>query len=122
MYKLKTCKTCGNEFKQYKTTQKCPCQGMKLYEFKKTPIKKVSDKRKVKDLQYYALRKVFMEKPENQICPITGQQTVEVHHKYSSKDRDKYYLEVSTWLAVSRLGHIWIHENSKEAREKGYLY
>lgn len=46
MYKLKKCKVCGKEYKQYKTTQKCPCAGMKLYEFKRTPIKKVSDKRK----------------------------------------------------------------------------
>lgn len=45
MYKLKKCKTCGNEFKQYNSLQRCPCVGMKLYEFKKTPIKKESAKR-----------------------------------------------------------------------------
>lgn len=122
MYKLKKCKQCGKEFKQYNSLMKCPCIGMVLKTPKRSPIKKVSDKRKVKDLQYYALRKVFLEKPENQTCPITGQQTVEVHHKFSGKDRDKYYLDVTTWLAVSRDGHNWIHENPKEAREKGYLY
>lgn len=118
----KNCKICGDDFWQYRTTDKCKCKRKPVVYKPRTPIKKVSDKRAVKDLQYYALRKVFMEKPENQTCPITGQQTVEVHHKFSGKDRDKYYLDVTTWLAVSRDGHNWIHENPKEAREKGYLY
>ena len=85
----------------------------------KKPIKKVSDKRKIQNLQYSADRIVFLNKPENRKCPITGQPTPDVHHKFSGKDRSKYFLDQSTWLAVSREGHIWIHEHSKEARELG---
>lgn len=86
-----------------------------------TRIKKVSDKRKIEDAEYKKLRLEFLSKPENQICPITKWQTTEVHHKFSGKDRAKYYLDTETWLAVSREGHLWIHDNPKEARELGYL-
>jgi hypothetical protein len=86
-----------------------------------TPIKKVSDKRKIQDLQYKVLRIEFLGKPENKICPITKWPATEIHHTYSGKDRAKYYLDTTTWIAVSREGHMWIHEFSKEARELGYL-
>ena len=89
---------------------KAPCQ-----------IKKVSEKRKLQDIEYKKLRLEFLSKPENQICPISKQQTVEVHHTYSGKDRSKYYLDTTTWLAVSRDGHNWIHNHPKDARELGYL-
>lgn len=89
---------------------KVPCQ-----------IKKVSEKRKLQDIEYKKLRLEFLSKPENQICPISKQQTVEVHHTYSGKDRAKYYLDTTTWLAVSRDGHNWIHDHPKDARELGYL-
>lgn len=85
------------------------------------PIPKVSKKRQIENLQYSVLRTEFLGKKENQICPITKQQTIEVHHTYCGKDRAKYYLDVSTWLAVSRDGHNWIHAFPKEARELGYL-
>lgn len=80
-----------------------------------------SKKRIAQDEAYSLLRKQFLSQEENKICPITGKPTTEIHHTYSGKDRAKYYLDVSTWLAVSREGHIWIHSNSKEARELGYL-
>lgn len=122
-------KECENTFIQYNSTQKycspscCnknrkPKIGLK----KMYVIPKMSKKRKVEQLQYSVLRTEFLGKPENQICPITGQQATEVHHKYSGKDRAKYYLDASTWLAVSREGHNWIHDNPKEARELGYLF
>lgn len=91
---------------------------------KLTPIYKippVSKKRKVENARYSVLRIEFLSKPENQKCPITGWPTTDVHHTYSGKDRAKYFLDVSTWIAVSREGHNWIHDNPIESREKGYL-
>lgn len=85
------------------------------------PIRKVSEKRAKKDKLYSVLRKLFLADSKNQYCKITGQQTIEVHHTFSGKDRDKYYLDTTTWMAVSRAGHNWIHDNPKEARELGYL-
>ena len=84
-------------------------------------IPKVSKKRQEEDLQYKVLRQEFLSRKENQICPISKQQTVEVHHTYSGKDRAKYYLDTTTWIAVSRDGHNWIHDHSQDAREQGYL-
>lgn len=122
-------KDCTVIFRQYNSLQKfcsieCKKKNTKpnlqlksLYK----PIKKVSDKRKIENAKYTVLRIEFLGKKENQICPITGKETTEVHHKFSGKDRAKYYLDVNTWLAVSRDGHLWIHDNPKEAREKGFL-
>ena len=134
-YKENICKLSGTVWKQYNSLQKCQCNECKkkqkppnlklksLYVMpkQKKPINKVSKKKAILDAKYLVLRKEFLGKKENQICPITKQQTTEIHHTYSGKDRSKYYLEIDTWLAVSRQGHIWIHEFSKEARGLGYL-
>jgi hypothetical protein len=128
--KLKVCadKDCSNEFKQYNSLVKycgpiCANKNKKPVATSKPiyKIPKVSQKRKIENLKYSVLRTEFLGKKENQICPITGKQAVEVHHTYCGKDRAKYYLDVSTWLAVSRDGHNWIHSFPKEARELGFL-
>lgn len=46
--------------------------------------------------------------------------SAEIHHM--RKPRITYQNDTSTWMAVSRLGHEWIENNKKLAREKGYLY
>ena len=126
-FKQRVCKLSGVVWKQYNSLQKCNCVECKQLP-KKIPVKKqysipkVSEKRKIDNLKYSAQRIVFLGKPENKICPITGWPTTEVHHKWCGKDRAKYYLDESTWMAVSRDGHNWIHDNPKEARELGYLF
>lgn len=89
--------------------------------WKQFKIPKVSEKRKAENEAYKLLRENFLKQDKNKICPITGKQATEIHHTYSGKDRAKYYLITSTWIAVSREGHNWIHEHPKEARQKGYL-
>lgn len=42
----------------------------------------------------------------------------EIHHK---KGRGKYLLDTSTWMALSQEGHRHIHNNPKEAYEKGWM-
>ncbi|MEO6901585.1 MAG: hypothetical protein ABI241_00695 [Bacteroidia bacterium] len=91
----------------------------KVIKDKKYRIPKVSDKRKVLDREYNALRKVFLI--ENPICQINGKRTTEIHHKYCGKDREKYYLDTSTWMAVNRASHELIHSNPIESRQLGYL-
>jgi len=127
--KAKKCKNCQKEFTPtHSSLEKfcsfpCAKEGrnpdLKLKAVYKIP--KVSKKRQVEQLQYQVLRTEFLSKPENKICPITNQQAIEVHHTYCGKDRAKYYLDVSTWLAVSRDGHNWIHDNPKKSRELGFL-
>ena len=128
--KLKVCadKNCNKEFRQFNSLQKF-CSSVCMNKNKKPDLKlkslykipKVSDKRKIENAKYSVLRIEFLGKKENQICPITKYPAIEIHHTYCGKDRAKYYLDTTTWIAVSRDGHNWIHDNPKEARELGYL-
>ena len=128
-FKFKKCadKDCGNEFKQYNSLTKY-CSPACTLNNKKTSIdkiyaspNKVSKKRQIENAKYSVLRIEFLGKKENEICKINGHPTTEIHHKYCGKDRAKYYLDTSTWLAVNRDSHNWIHENPKESRELGFL-
>lgn len=121
--KSRKCKRagCDKTFIQYNSLNAYCSPQCKKADGKFKPPKPVAEKRKVENKSYSALRTDFLSRPENQVCPITGQKTTDVHHTYSGKDRSKYYLDTSTWLAVSREGHNWIHKFSKEAREMGYL-
>jgi hypothetical protein len=86
-------------------------------------IPQVSSKRKKKDLEYSKLRKRFLT--DNPLCMVKvngcGHGATDVHHKFSGSDRDTYYLVQSTWLAVCRACHDWIHAHPKESRAFGYL-
>lgn len=42
----------------------------------------------------------------------------EVHHK---KGRGRFYLDTSTWMAVSAEGHRQIHADPKRSYERGYM-
>ena len=124
-YKLKQCK-CGIFFKQFNSFQKfcsaaCkfkygPKVNLKLKPMK--PIPKVSKKRQIQNLQYSVLRTEFLGKKENQICPITGKPTTDIHHK---KGRvGELFLDTKYWVALSREGHRFVEENPEWAKEKGY--
>lgn len=41
---------------------------------------------------------------------------------YEGKDRDKYYLDASTWMALCNDCHSILHLHPKESREKGHLF
>lgn len=47
-------------------------------------------------------------------CP----RSTDIHHK---KHRGRYLLDTSTWMAVSRHAHDYIHSHPAEAYAKGYL-
>jgi len=83
----------------------------------------VSSKRKKKDLEYLKLREIFLIK--NPICQVSVVGCMhgvhDVHHIYSGSNRDTFYLVQSTWKAVCRNCHNWIHLNPKKSRILGYL-
>lgn len=92
-------------------------------------IKQVSEKRKLEDIEYKRLRSEFLSKPENKICPITGQPTTEIHHKrkrrgyaddWARENKISLYLDTRFWLAVSRDGHAWIEDNPEESYRLGF--
>lgn len=112
---------CSNTFQQFNSLNKFCSFACKKKCGKAKPPNKMSAKRKVESKLYSELRAEFLKLPQNQICPITGHPTTDVHHTYSGKDRAKHFLDVDTWIAVSRDGHNWIHDNPLQSRELGYL-
>lgn len=123
--KLKKCK-CGTEFLQYNSLNiycSATCKfkyakqvNLKLKSMK--PINKVSDKRKIENAKYSVLRIEFLGKKENQICPITGWSTTDIHHK---KGRiGDLFLDTRYWIALSREGHQHVEDNPEWAKENGY--
>lgn len=110
----KLCQQCWNKIKPGKTIQKSP-----------TPIAKRSDKRVKQEVVYGILRKQFLK--DHPTCMITisgicsGKPSNQVHHRYSGKDRDKYFLDTTTWLSTEQSCHDWVHLHPVQARELGFL-
>lgn len=68
--------------------------------------------------EYKAKAKAF--RAARPICEACGSApTRDVHHKHGR--HGGAYLDSSTWLAVCRPCHDWIHAHPKEAREAGLL-
>lgn len=117
---IKKTKYCANKSckKPIKFGSYCSfkCSKTKPQSVSKQKINAVSKKRK-KELQDYSIqRKVFLK---DKVCPITNEIATEIHH---IKGRSNKWLnDTRFWLAVSRQGHIWIHNNPIEAELKGYL-
>jgi hypothetical protein len=133
MKKLKVCDGCGKERPIWKSSgtgglklcQQCwSCHSSKDNMQKPTnSIPRVSAKRAKKDAEYSKLRQRYLT--ENPLCMVKGlnctHYATDVHHTRGGEERDVYYLIQSTWLAVCRADHNWIHENPAKARELGYL-
>lgn len=132
--KLKTCDGCQKETViwkrqgEFKYCKYCwSCQKAIDSDSVQKPtdykIPQVSSKRKKKDQEYLKLRERFLT--QNHLCQVAvagcTNGATDVHHTRSGSDRDTYYLVQSTWLAVCRSCHNWIHLHSKEARVLGYL-
>jgi hypothetical protein len=89
------------------------------------PIKQFSDARAKRNTAYLIANKAFLMEEENQFCPVMGLifnktvRTTEVHH--TNGRENNRLLDRNYWLAVSREGHQWIHNNPKKAREQGWL-
>lgn len=137
MIKVKTtkkCHQCDDTFQPFQTTDKycsfkCMIEGKidhkstkKKWQSKQNqrkPIRKFSKKRSKQNQEYLSEREKFLRDPQNQICPITGNQTTEIHHKKGR--RDSMLNNKEFWLAVSSEGHKQIHDNAGWSYENGYL-
>lgn len=112
--KLKKCAGC-NELKHiWKSHGKEKyCQPCWYSIEKPKSISPVSTKRRGEMDTYSKLREAFLVvKPhcEAKLVGCTGVST-DVHHLYSGKDREKYYLQIGTWKAVCRNCHNYIHDH-----------
>lgn len=84
-------------------------------------IPTVSAKRAVDNKVYRCRKAVFLK--AHPICqwPVgagCGCSPVDLHHKAG---RGKNFLNESTWLALCRPCHNWVHRNPSKARELGLL-
>jgi hypothetical protein len=122
--KLKKCAGCEQMKHIWKSHGKDKyCQQCWYSIEKPKSISPVSEKRRGEMDEYARLRDAFLTaKPrcEAKLVGCTGVST-EIHHLYSGKDRDKYYLKIGTWKAVCRNCHNFIHDHlsADEAIEMG---
>lgn len=137
MNSLKICDGCGKQRKIWKNltedgVRKRLCkecwscqQSHSSKPIKKhKPLAPRSTKRIKEDKEYSSKRKIFMV--ANPICQanipsLCSTLSTDVHHTYSGADRNKYYLDETTWVSICRNCHNWIHAHSREARELGLL-
>jgi hypothetical protein len=132
--KLKICDGCQKEtviWKNHEGFKYCKycwsCQKAINSDSTQKPtdykIPQVSSKRKKKDAEYSKLRERFLT--ENPLCMVKvngcGHGATDVHHTRSGSDRDAFYLVQSTWLAVCRNCHQYVHEHPEESRIMGWL-
>jgi hypothetical protein len=79
-------------------------------------------KKKIKeDSEYTILRREYVDK--HSICqvklPGCSIHATEIHHRYSGTNKQKHYLDTTTWKAACRFCHTFIHDklSSDDARE-----
>jgi len=94
---------------------------------KRTPLRRVSKRRAEETKEYMKLRKQFLEDNpwceiiESWVPPLMPVEATEIHHRCCGKNRKATYLRTDTWMAVSKEGHRYIHDNPKLAYERGWL-
>lgn len=109
---------------------------------RRTPLARVSKKRAKALREYAKKRKAFLAAhpfcqvriavfglTENFVIWAEGKmpnwaggwmpRATEVHHKAGRSGKN--FLDESTWMAVSREGHRWLHNNPREARARGWI-
>ena len=83
-------------------------------------MKRMSKKMDKASRFYSKLRKAFLL--DHPMCHVKSYdcslQATDIHH---TKGRDKYYLDVTTWLPVCRNCHIFVHEHVIESLERGFI-
>ena len=125
--KKKICSGCETEQYIWKTIGRdryCKDCAGRITPAKKIPAK--SSKKAGEDQVYSKLRKDYLTLHPVCRAKIPGCTNVatDVHHKYSGKDRSKYYLITTTWMPVCRSCHNAIHDklSAEEAIELGFKY
>ena len=115
------CKKCGEYCKVYwqRTEDGGLCKSCSKQSTK--PLSKRSKKKVQDDLEYSKLRKDYLSK--HPICevklPGCSIVSTDIHHTYSGTNKQKYYLDTTTWKAACRACHTFIHDklSSDDARE-----
>lgn len=126
-YRPLIAKRCQTHYKTYRAQVNAEKSPKEVKPRK--PLPKISKKRAVENAKYTVSKIQFMSKPENKVCPVTGQPTTDIHHKmgrvgfadsYARINNITLLLDTRFWLAVSRDGHRQIEESPIWAKENGY--
>ena len=130
--KLKKCKACNKEFKQYKTTDKF-CSYKCFYdqpkkEINKSNIKPQSKKVIALNAVYLKKRKIHLSKNPN--CAVfTNKKATEIHNilkrrgfadQYAEQNNIPLLIDERFFLAVSNSGHQKIENNPDWAYKNGF--
>lgn len=112
--------TCYWESRRKETLQYIKSKPLQKIK-KRSKIKPVSDKEKVRLAQYHLQRPPYLLANTLCLAKLDGCtiKSCDVHHTCGR--RGKNLLDESTWLPVCRHCHDFIHEHSKEARQMGLL-
>lgn len=92
---------------------------------RRTWIARLSEKKRAQMLAYLPARDAFLqlrrhcEARVSKGCVCNPRRSREVHHR--SGRHGKNMMDETTWLAVCRKCHNYIHANPKESRAKGFL-
>lgn len=116
----KNCKTCGKEFKLFRTTDKyCSTECVESKPQKKSvaPIKPVSDKMTKELAKYRRLRSQYLEATPT--CEVRGCNRIatDIHHR---RGRLQYLCDIDYFLAVCRPCHLKIENFPQWSKEQGY--
>jgi hypothetical protein len=84
----------------------------------RTPLRKESEKRQIERVEYTEKRKAYLQ--VHPFCEFEGctKLASEIHHRAR---RGANYLDVSTFFAICRNHHRFLHDNPAEAKEMGLL-
>jgi hypothetical protein len=86
---------------------------------KRTRLKPIADKKKAIRKEYAAMAASFILKYAK--CVVyPNRRATDVHHTRGRLGA--LLVDKKWWLPVSRAGHNWIHNNPKEATERGFLF
>lgn len=92
------------------------------------PMRQASPALAKRRREYSKRRLIFLAREENQWCPVAAAgvwgapaqiPTTDIHH--TNKRDGRKLLDEKYWLAVSRVGHEFIHAWPNIAREHGWL-
>lgn len=84
---------------------------------KRSPVKKVSDKRKEQNERYNKRVKVWLV---GKMCAVYPHlKATQCHHRYGRQN--ELLEDESYWLPVSDEGHRFIHDNPEWSREQGHM-
>lgn len=112
--KLKKCAACNQLKHIWKSDKKDKyCKECWYTIEKPKSISPVSTKRRGEMDEYSKKRLAFLAIHMNCQAKLVGCTSIatDVHHLYSGKDREKYYLQIGTWKAVCRNCHNYIHDH-----------